>query len=130
MLTVLIEFTNDGTLFRLGASGEFVNEAKTLRAREWSNDHEQASDTEVASVLASLGARFLQPQDMRAEILRQSKGIGSVLGRVQINRLELVDSRTEWRAEVIISNGVSRTRYNMLFEPFDGRLIAMRQLPM
>jgi hypothetical protein len=130
ILTVRIEFRNDQTLSNLVSSGEFVNDPKEADTRQWVEDHQGASEAEIGSLLASRGARFHQPDAMRTEILRQSKAIGTVLGRVQLRTLELVDSPISWKAELFIATGAGRRLYNTLFEPFDGRLTAMRQIPM
>jgi len=83
-------------------------------------------DAEVVAKLKSLGARFHQTNDMREEVLRQSARIGTVLGRVQLEKLDLrEDDPSCWVAEVFMSTPEGRRPYSMLFEPFDGRLTAM-----
>lgn len=63
---------------------------------------------------------------MRAEVLRRSKAIGTVLGRVQLRSLDADESRI---SDVLIASGVGKRLYNMLFEPFDGRLIGCGRYP-
>jgi hypothetical protein len=112
-------------LVSLSVSGEFVDDERRREARRFSLRDTTPSTAEVRAKLAELKARFVTETAIRDHAHQLFARLAPLLGRIELGSIALAIDGPVWHATVFISTPTGRREYGVLFEPFDGRLIAM-----
>lgn len=113
------------TLFSLSVSGEAVTDPRQAEARRFTHGDSIPPTANVLAKLVELKARFVTEAAMRDHAYQQFARLAPLLGRIELGSIGLAIDGPFWRATVFISTPTGRREYGVLFEPFDGRLIAM-----
>ena len=113
------------TLVSLSVSGELVDDARRREARQFTHGDTLPSVAAVLAKLSQLKARFVTEAAIRDHAYQQFARLAPLLGRIELASIALAIDGPFWRATVFISTPTGRREYGALFEPFEGRLIAM-----
>jgi hypothetical protein len=128
LLSALILWSNEPhTLFSLRASGEFVDDRRQPEARKFTHVdvNRIPSTAEVLAKLADLKARFVSETAIRDRAYHQLARLAPLLGKIEMGEVGLSVDGPSWHVTAFISTPTGRREYGVLFEPFEGRLIAM-----
>jgi hypothetical protein len=112
-------------LVSLSVSGEFVDDGRRSEVREFRFRDPMPSMADIRAKLVELKARFVTETAIHDHAQREFVRLGRLLGRIEVGRISFSIDGPFWRATVFLSTPTGRREYGVLFEPFDGRLIAM-----
>jgi hypothetical protein len=93
--------------------------------------HSGWSPTQLGMALKEKGARFYPPDEepMRRQVELVLARLTPLLGSGRVSGIEwLQRDEPLWRTQVRLQNRGSNSTYQMIWEPFDGKLVALRRL--
>lgn len=109
----------------------FLKSSERRQARDTMSAHRSWSPTELAMTLKQNGARFVPPdeQAIRRHVGEVLERLTPVMGVCRLVRVDwLQNDDPLWLTQVRFKRDPSGPSYQLLWEPFEGRLVALRRL--
>lgn len=133
--------STDHQLFLFGAGGPVVNEDRIKRITDEVDSHPEWSDADVLSALSKAGARF--GPSAKKELLDQVpiKGLSVLMGDIDVESAEfkirdasqmrehLPSASLVWVVKVSTRNNNRKLAYQVMLEPFDGKVTWIERFP-
>lgn len=133
--------SRDHRLFLFGAGGPLVNEERIKRITDEVDSHPEWSDTDVLSALSKAGARF--GPSAKKELLDRLpiKGLSVLMGDIDVESAEfktrdasqmqehLPSASLIWIVRVSTRNKNRKLAYQIMLEPFDGKVTFIERFP-